>query len=454
LFGLEPAPVQRARVLELGCGDGGNLLPIALTLPDARFVGIDNAASAIERGRAVAAALALENVALEPVGIEDFAAPDGGFDYVIAHGVYSWVPPDVRDRMLALCGRVLTPAGVAVVSYNALPGGRVRQALRDMIDFHTAGIEHARERAAKARELLRFLIEGSPADWPMAAAIRVQAERLLPREDASLLHDDLEEFNDPVYFHEFLAHASAHGLQYVAEAEFSEMQTAVVPEPGQQALLAVEDPVLRDQYLDFLKGRMFRQTLLCRAEASVDRSPRAAVVERLAFASPAVRSEEPAADGRVVFAGPSGSTLSTDHPAVVAALEHAAECWPAALWVRDADGDRAALSDALLRGFAANVVHLHACPPRLSRHPGDRPEASPLARLQAADGDFVTSLRHRSVRLDDELARRLVTLLDGTRDRAGLATALRPHTDLADAELDAALEHALAGLARLALLVA
>jgi SAM-dependent methyltransferase len=440
-------------VLELGCGDGGNLVPMAVGLPDAQFVGIDNAGSAIERGTSVARSLALKKVSLETISIEDYDPPAGSFDYVIAHGVYSWVPPAVRDAALALCGRVLAPAGVAVVSYNTLPGGRVRQALRDMMEFHSAGIEHPRERAAKARELLHFVVAGAPPDWPMAAAIRVQAERLLPRDDYSLLHDDLSEFNDAVHFHEFVAHAGAHGLQYLAEAEFFEMQTGVMPEPVQQALLAVEDPIVRDQYLDFLKARMFRQTLLCHADARVDRSPRAAAVERLAFSSAAVAAAEPDADGRVVFQGPGGSTLTTDHPDVVAALRRAADCWPAALWVRDLDGDRAALCDALLRGFAANVLQLHECPPRLSTSPGERPEASPLARLQAADGEMVTSLRHRSVRLEDELARRLVTLLDGTRDRAALAAALRPHTELADAELDAALERGLGGLARLALLV-
>jgi hypothetical protein len=195
---------------------------------------------------------------------------------------------------------------------------------------------------------------------------------------------------------------------------------------------------------------MFRQTLLCRADAQLDRSPRPAVVERLAVSSPAAPTGPPDADGRVVFEGPGGSTLTTDQPSVIAALDRAAECWPAAVWVRDTGGDREAVCDALLRGYAANLLQLHACPPRLAHRPGERPEASPLARLQAGEGEFVTSLRHRSVRLEDELGRRLVTLLDGTRDRAALAAEMRPH---AGADVEAALERSLDGLARLGLLV-
>jgi hypothetical protein len=90
-------------------------------------------------------------------------------------------------------------------------------------------------------------------------------------------------------------------------------------------------------------------------------------------------------------------------------------------------------------------------------HPGERPEASPLARLQAREGPVVTNLRHAGVRIEDELGRRLVTLLDGSGDRAALAVDLRAlltesGTPVPD-DLDAELERSLRGLASLALLV-
>jgi SAM-dependent methyltransferase len=425
---------------------------MAVGLPGAQFVGVDSAATAIERGRALAVALDLTNVALEPTAIEDYDPAAGSFDYVIAHGVYSWVAPPLRDRLLALCRRALAPAGVAYVSYNALPGARLRQALRDMLRFHTAGVEDPRERAEQARALLRFLVDGWPAERELPAALRRQAEQALERSDASLLHDELAEFNEPVGFAEFVAHASAHGLQYLAEANFVEMQTAVAPQPVLDVLLAVDDPLRREQYLDFLKGRMFRQTLLCHAEARVDRRPRPDVIERLAFSSPAASTGPPDGEGRVVFEGPTGAALTTDQPAVIAALERAAERWPGAAWVRDLpETGRAVVCEALLGGFAANLLSLHASPPRLAHRPGERPEASPLARHQSAESDLVTTLRHGSVRLEDEPARRLVGLLDGTRDRAALAAEMRPD---AGADVEPALERSLDGLARLALLIA
>jgi hypothetical protein len=449
-------------VLELGCGDGGNLIPMALALPGATFVGIDAAPKAIARGQGLVAELGLENVELEARAIEALPPAAGSFDYVIAHGVYSWVPATVRDRLLAVAGDALCDAGVAYVSYNALPGGRLRQALRDMLVFHTAELADARERVAQARALLRFLVDGAPGEQGLGALMRAQAEGMLARSDATLLHDELAEVNDALYFHEFAAHAARHGLQYLAEADFFEMQIGAASEPAAQALMGIEDPVRREQYLDFLKGRMFRQTLLCRAGLAIDRTPRPEVIERMAVSTQAEPRGEPGADGAQAFAGPTGSTLTTDHPLVIDALKRAADAWPAALWVGDLLGpdatpaDRRALCDALLRSYAANLVALHVHPPRTASTPGDAPRATALARHQARAGETVTNLRHASVRIEDDLGRRLVTLLDGSRDRAALAADLRaflsergrPVPD----DLAESLERSLRGLAQLALL--
>ena len=144
---------------------------------------------------------------------------------------------------------------------------------------------------------------------------------MLARSDATLLHDELAEVNDALYFHEFAAHAARHGLQYLAEADFFEMQIGAASEPAAQALLAIEDPVRREQYLDFLKARMFRQTLLCRAELAIDRTPHPEVLEGLAVSTQAQPQGDPGPDGAQAFAGPTGSTLTTDHPLVVDALE-------------------------------------------------------------------------------------------------------------------------------------
>ena len=462
LFRIGPPQPEGAHVLELGCGDGGNLVPMALALPGARFLGVDAAARAVARGRALAEALDLTNVKFELGRIEELEPQSEGFDYVIAHGVYSWVASTVRDRLLELCRSALSERGIAYVSYNVLPGGRVAGALRDMLVFHTAGIDDPAERVEGARGLLRLLAAGWSDHHEFGAVMRRQSERLLQRSDETLFHDDLAAVNEPVYFHEFVSHASRYGLQYLAEADFFEMQTGVLPDPVAHELLGVEDPIRREQYLDFVKGRMFRQTLLCRAELEVDRSPEPLVVEELAVSSPARPAGPPDVQGRVTFEGPVGSALTTDHPLVIRALEQVGGSWPAAIRACDlipgdaSEADRVAVCDAILRCYAANLVQLHATPPPMTTSVSERPEASPLARHQARSGQLVTNLRHTTVRLEDDLGRRLVVLLDGTRDHAQLAHELRSFLAEAGQDvpepLEAGLERSLEGIARLALL--
>src|SRR5216684_3648438 len=122
LFGLAPTPVDRCRILEMGCSAGGNLIPLAATLPHSEFVGIDFSATTISRGVADIAALQLTNIRLLQMDIRDLEPTFGTFDYIIAHGVYSWVPADARESVLAICARQLGSNGIAYVSYNTLPG--------------------------------------------------------------------------------------------------------------------------------------------------------------------------------------------------------------------------------------------------------------------------------------------------------------------------------------------
>ena len=237
LFGLSPTPPARCRVLELGCGVGGNLLPMAAALPGATFVGIDNAAVPIARARELTERLGLGNVSFHPVGIEEYEPPAEPFDYVIAHGVYSWVPEPIREALLALCARVLSPDGVAYVSYNALPGGHLRQMLRGVLGAGLGGVEEPRERVAAARRFLALLVEAGEADDELVPTLGRAAREVIDRDDAFLFHDVLADDNQPYYLHEFVASAKAHGLAYLSEAQFSEMQVDVLP-PSLQPVLA------------------------------------------------------------------------------------------------------------------------------------------------------------------------------------------------------------------------
>jgi hypothetical protein len=430
LFGLAAVSPGACNVVELGCGDGGNLLPMAITLPGSSFLGIDLSAYAIDRARSTAAALGLANVRFEQLGFDEFEPEPGSADYVIAHGVYSWVPDAARDRMLAVAARALSEHGVAYVSYNVLPGHRTRQTLRDMLALELEGIDEPEARMAAARKLLAEASSIWPAGPGLETTLGSQARMLVAQDDALFFHDTLSPVNLAPYFQDFAKHAAAHGLQFLAEAEYSEMQIGALPPELRERVLSSGDVVRREQLMDFLKQRMFRQTLLCRAELDVFEDARPEQVATLAAAGPIEHSTDEST-GRVTFTGSAGSTLTTDHPLLVAALQRIGERWPGAARVHELGSEQpappeelAVLCEALLPCFAANLVRLHAHPPAPAVDPGERPLASPLARMQARGRGYLTTLRHTSIRLEDELGWELVALLDGTRDRAQLLSEL------------------------------
>jgi SAM-dependent methyltransferase len=416
LHGLDPAPPGGARVLEAGCADGLNLVAMAAHSPGLTAVGFDLVDPAL--GRQAAADLGLRNVRLEQADLLD-ARDWGEFDCVVAHGVYAWVPDAARDALMALFARCLAPHGVAFVSYNALPGARLRTMLREMVLLHAGEERGLSERVDSARDLYEFLApwsENRPDAYGAVLASELARLRRLPK--PLLAHDDLGERYDPVWLRDVALHAERHGLRYLADADPGELRLDRQP-PGvdeQLDSLAAGNRVVWEQYADLLAGRAFRQTLLCRAQAPLDDAIDPARLERLWF-----RATEAAGVGAAETAGNGSSG-----PAAVARLALARPRSVGFPELREALGgpDRGALAAELWRAFRAGEVELAAAPDRHATAAGERPEASPIARWQAARGPELTSLSHEPVRLDDPLGRLLVRLCDGTRDRRALVDAL------------------------------
>ncbi|WP_051325140.1 class I SAM-dependent methyltransferase [Candidatus Solirubrobacter pratensis] len=440
LHGLEPPDPFRARVLEVGCGAGGNLLAMAAATPGIRAVGVDLAASAIAEGRAAAEAVGLENLELRQVDVRALTEGElGEFDYVIAHGVYAWIPQDARDALLAAIASHLSPDGLAYVSYNANPGGYFRRMLRDAGLWHARGIEDPMQRATKAQELFRFLRDQRATEADMYGQL---IERIIPAlADGPLyrlVHDDLGEFWDPVWFADFAAHAGEHGLAFVGEADLSGMRSELLPdEVGPEVWrFAQGDRVAFEQYSDLMIPRVFRQSVLCRAGAEIALEPAPGNAARLHWS--ARPNAKPLEVGLVADAF---AALDGARPRAVG-FEALRE---------ELGADAVALGAALLDGFRRERLMPHAGPLHAALTPGERPEVSPLARWQAGRGPDLTSLAYQTVRMEEPAARALIELLDGTRDRDAIRAGLLDRTGL---ELTAEdLEANLTELTRLFLIV-
>jgi SAM-dependent methyltransferase len=420
--------VQTARVLELGGGDGGNLIPMAFGLPGASFTGIDLNDQALARGRAHARAMNLSNVDLQPGDLEQLDL-DGPFDYVIAHGVYSWVSPAARDNLLTTAGRALTDQGVLYVSYNALPGGHLRQIVRELMQFATRGETDPRRIVERARGAVQLVKHAQGPSDVYGVFLDEYLTKVLERSDAGVFHDDLEIHNEAVHVTQIAEHAERHGLQYLAEADMRESSFGNVAPGVADALdsLEPETEVEQEQALDFLRLRMYRQTLFCRAAAPRNDVPDRDRLDVLQAYSP-MHAEDPDAnledDSVAVFVGRHDARMRTDHPAVKQAFARLGEAWPAShpiaeLTRQSVDPD--AVRQAILGGHAAGLVQLTSHAPEIATTIDERPQTSALARAQVAGAAAaVTNLKHERIPIADADGGRLIALLDGTRDRQAL----------------------------------
>lgn len=481
LFGMQPPAVEVARVLELGCGTGGNLIPMALTLPGARFVGIDLSPRQIDMAQNVVQSLGLTNIEFQARDLMEIGAELGNFDYVIAHGIYSWVPAPVQERILQLCKELLSPHGVAYISYNTYPGWHARGMVRDMLNYHVRNIDDPAARAREARSFLQFLATSvqNPKS-PYAYLLLEEQQTLAKQGDHYLLHEHLELENHPLYFHEFAARAATMGLQFIGEAEFGDLAGHLKPEVRTVLERYSADLIEREQYLDFLRDRTFRKTLLCHADVPLQRVLRPNLVESLnvtALAKPLSARPDCASSATEGFENPNGAKLSTNDPLVKTALVELYRLWPGSLRLEELHGivlerlaecpvpvhrDPAHLAGALLQCYLSSLVEFHVVVPKIALRAGPRPVGSPLARLQCEMPGHVTNLRHYNVSLAD-LDRFILRLLDGSRDLAELTSLLdrslstgevaRPE-ELATATSEELLNGSLARLARSALLLA
>jgi methyltransferase-like protein/ubiquinone/menaquinone biosynthesis C-methylase UbiE len=441
LFGMQPPPLPGCRVLELGCASGGNLIPLADELPETQLLGIDLSSRQVRDGQSMIADLELSNIELRTADINEIDDSWGQFDYIVCHGVYSWVPSQVQDKILEVCRGNLVPNGVAIISYNTHPGWYLRAAVRDMMLYHVSEIEDARQRIVQAQAMLDLAVEGCDENEPYGQLLKQELKRVRAVDDSYLYHEHLEDYNEPTHFYEFIERAQQAGLQYLSESNVSRMLTIDLPPHVQDALR--DAPIIRrEQYLDFIRNVGFRSTLLCHREIDLDREVPDERIGRssvqLSFKPKSLEVDFHSNDP--VQFDIAGNKVTMAAPLAKAALVHLGHTWPEAIAVTELRarglemlGQPAGTTDPnhsidvlnyMLRiVLQANLLEVYLHPPKCVSTISDRPAASRLARYQAPRQTYITSRWHRTVKLDT-LGRFVLERLDGQHDRAALEAEL------------------------------
>lgn len=460
--------------LELACGDASNLIALAARFPEATFVGVELDASAIDRGRQLAARLELSNLNLITGDLAQVELA-GAFDYVVAHGVYSWVDHDVQRALLKRSAAWLKPAGVCYVSYNTLPGWGVRGLLRDVMRSAAHGATTPRSRLRNARVAVGRLQQHVQDSNPYGALLAAELDLALNKQPGYLLGEYLAEQNEPLFVTAFVKRAAAAGLVYLAE------QIPATPDGALEQRVPAEleraglDPAEAQRYLDVLCYRQFRATLLCRADQDTLRPRNIARLRDAGYlagqlevdaAEPLLGPGEP-----LKFRAATGAVIEADRPLQKAALLVLSRAWPHGL--QSSELMSAAISELRQRGllevaavFPEQIeqtildllelvdrrqLELLPWTPELTAQLGDRPTLQPLVRHEAERG-VVTSLRHEPLQVDS-LRAQIFELLDGQHTHEMLVRELHALRSAGELEVDEGYATAFDSLEQLSALV-
>lgn len=441
LLGIPAALPDRCRVLELGCAEGMNLLPLAERFPRAQFIGVDSSAGQIGVGEQARLVARLENAKLVCVDLRDYDPEPAAFDYVIAHGVYSWVADDVKDRLLAICARALAPDGVAYLSYNVHPAWGMLGSLRAILKAEFARVPDPLSHASRLLPALDAAFAAQPG--PFATLMRAALAEMRGKSIALLFHDEFETVNDPVTFLDFIAHTARHDLHYLAEAHFASLPFDHLPTAARTALADLNlDFPGQQQLLDLLGNRRIRSSLLTRTA-----QPTAPSLDPAVISQCIVRLHLWPPDGRIDLTpgtplqlqGRHGFQLAVQKPeqkAFFAALCEARPGglpFPAALdraaELLQQSGDSAAPEPALLAAGIARLFTVDQCDLLLTGDStwlqlANMPAPSPLMRHQAACGLDVANRWHENMTLTTDerrwLAGEPVSVNESALLRSGL----------------------------------
>jgi SAM-dependent methyltransferase len=442
LHGGPAPPVQGARLLEIGCGDGANLLSLAFHRPDSHFVGVDTSECQIEDARGSASRLGLANIELHAADIAEIGNELGTFDYILAHGVISWVSDAVRDAIFSFCGDRLAPSGLLYFSYNTYPGWLARGLVREVMRGSAAPQGSLRELAGKAiarGDVVRAALQ--EIDHPYADLMGKELSRVHGVSENYLIHEYLTEHNRPYWFREFASLAARFGFDYLAEAASTERDCRVPLEISECAASLESDPLEIEGLIDVLWYRQHRASLFCRRdEAGAKRTEsldpsRLYVASGLRPSSGTISLDPGVAESFTGYFEPDVCVEIDDSRSKAALLALAAQ-WPRGIaWERLPDRAEAILGEALVElpavegeldlWTALRELHAHGQvelrlvdlpePPE----PKEAPEASPLARWEAARRGIVTTATHHRLPLT-QTDRMIVQLLDGRVSRTKL----------------------------------
>lgn len=450
-----PVDVEKCRLLELGCATGVNIIAMACELPRSQFIGIDYSKEQIAFGNNIVKELGLKNITLLHLSILDIKPDFGSFDYIIAHGVYSWVPIDVKNKIIKICSDNLSPNGIAYISHNCYPSWHLNMMMRDIMRFHAQHWNSPQEKIKNTLEFAEFISTANP-DTPSLYTdiIKQECDALKKHNSSYIYHEYLEEINEPVFFHQFMEIASKQ-LQYIGDVSFLRQSLDNYPQHISNKIKHyAKTTIEEEQYIDFIYGQKFRRNMLCHKNITLHPDELGNNFKKISLQSRVVNTKiftEPNGKQSVKYTSNQGTTITLNNPIIITAMQHIISMEPQSIpfillvkktlatiskntspKLNQVRIDNAivikSLTNWLIQAYKNDFVEMSTFTPRIAISINKYPKASSFSRYQARSTATVINLLHRQINLDEYFPQ-LLTLLDGitsTKDLAQKMIELRP----------------------------
>lgn len=438
LFGLNPVPLETARVLEMGCASGNNLFRFSSLYPDSYTLGIDISKVEVDHAHELLGNFKLKNIEFKNVSITDLDESYGKFDYIICHGLYSWVPDEVAEKILENGKKLLSKNGVMLVSYNALPAWNTISTIRQLMLYHTQHLSSPAEKFEQGKLILQFIAEATAGDnSPYGKFIQEFIGTLATVGDDYIWHEYFGALSKPYYFHEFVEKARSYELNYLCDQSFSFMHAGNLPPKTVEALGTIPDTVKVIQYLDFIRNTQFKINLLCHDDVVINRTLDTNKLDNMYFSATDLQPSDAENQNTyltqelVDFRFTAGTNVKVTLPEQKALMYTLAENVANPLRINQieaivtkklananlvTDMVKSALVDLISRLLLADALYIFADKPKTSFEISEKPKSTSLYNgLENAKEQLWIHSGLNAPLMFDEVMAKVVPLIDGTR---------------------------------------
>ena len=272
--------------MELGSGQGLTSLVLAAAHPRARFFANDFNPAHIQRSRRLAAAAGLENVTFLETSFADLG--DAGLpqmDFIVLHGIYSWVSPENQQAIVRFAGRHLKPGGMLYASYNVTPGWAPVEPLQRLVRMYAARLPGTSDqRMAGAVRFVEGLADAGAAFLKASPMLPATLERMKGKSSYTA-HEYLNGHWELLTHAELAAQLGEAKLRFAASADATDLvERFVLAEPAARFLAGFDGDPLRETVKDYLRNNNFRRDIFVRGGVAMKAGAQARRLGTLSFA--------------------------------------------------------------------------------------------------------------------------------------------------------------------------